>query len=257
MPIPEHLANRDLDVASVLPASPLPDRARVVIVGGGIVGCMTALELLRRDCEVTLVDRNVVASQTSGESSWAGAGILFPLLPWMYADEVNRLTMTGAAIYPAFCQELLAETGIDPEYRRCGMLLLPQFDSNRAATWCDAFGIEAQAVPVSSFPELRANGAGRTGLGFDDDRLLEQWFEHGGERSPDGVNGATGRKWIDQRDRPGRIGVLSKGWAGGEGRCDGRRADHKFTSVHCILPGKCGACSAVQAPASMTDRFSC
>ena len=37
MPIPEHLANRDLDVAAVLPAAELPPQARVVIVGGGII----------------------------------------------------------------------------------------------------------------------------------------------------------------------------------------------------------------------------
>jgi glycine oxidase len=129
----------------------------VVVVGGGIVGCMTALELLKRGCEVTLVDRNVVASQTSGESSWAGAGILFPLLPWMYADEVNQLTMTGAAVYPEFCQELLAETGIDPEYRRSGMLLLPRFDMAQALAWCERHGIESQQVATAAYPALSSS----------------------------------------------------------------------------------------------------
>lgn len=128
----------------------------VVVAGGGIVGCMTALELLHRGCRVTLVDRNVVASQTSGESSWAGAGILFPLLPWMYAEEVNRLTMTGAAIYPEFCQKLLAETGIDPEYRRSGMLLLPQFDMALAQHWCAQHGVEAERVSAASYPAVQS-----------------------------------------------------------------------------------------------------
>lgn len=127
---------------------------RVVVAGGGIVGCMTALELKNRGCEVTLVDRNVVASQTSGESSWAGAGILFPLLPWMYADAVNQLTMAGAAIYPEFCVELLAETGIDPEYRCSGMLLLPTFDMAQALQWSARQGIEAQPVPAAAYPSL-------------------------------------------------------------------------------------------------------
>ena len=56
---------------------------RVLVAGGGIVGCLTALELAERGCRVTLVERNEIASQRSGEASWAGAGILFPLLPWM------------------------------------------------------------------------------------------------------------------------------------------------------------------------------
>ena len=56
----------------------------VVIVGGGIVGCMTAMELVERGYRVTIVERNQIASQTSGESSWAGGGIIFPLLPLRY-----------------------------------------------------------------------------------------------------------------------------------------------------------------------------
>lgn len=74
-------------------------KQHVVIVGGGIVGCMTAMELVQRGCQVTIVERNQIASQTSGESSWAGSGIVFPLLPWMYSEHVNRLTNYGLKAY--------------------------------------------------------------------------------------------------------------------------------------------------------------
>ena len=118
-------------------------------MGGGIVGCLTALALRDKGCDVTLVERNVVAAQTSGESSWAGAGILFPLLPWMYKDEVNQLAMDGAALYPALCQRLLAETGIDPEYTQSGMLIKPPFDEAVATNWC-----KKNQIPI----EKNANG---------------------------------------------------------------------------------------------------
>ena len=113
----------------------------IIVVGGGIVGCLTALALCDRGCQVTLVERNVVAAQTSGESSWAGAGILFPLLPWLYKDAVNQLAMAGASLYPALCQRLLAETGIDPEYTQSGMQILPPFDETAAINWCDNYQI--------------------------------------------------------------------------------------------------------------------
>ena len=109
---------------------------KVLVVGGGIVGCLTALALNDRGCQVTLVERNVVAAQTSGESSWAGAGILFPLLPWMYKEAVNQLAMAGAALYPQLCERLLTKTGIDPQYLASGMQLLPTFDENIAMRWC-------------------------------------------------------------------------------------------------------------------------
>jgi len=121
----------------------------VVVAGGGIVGCLTALELAARGCRVTVVERGEIASQSSGESSWAGAGILFPLLPWMYADAVNELTMTGASLYPELCARLLAETGTDAEYQQCGMLLLPKFDRTAAQSWCASHGITASDVPAS------------------------------------------------------------------------------------------------------------
>ena len=122
---------------------------KVIVVGGGIVGCLTSLNLADRGCQVTLVERNVVAAQTSGESSWAGAGILFPLLPWVYKDAVNQLAMAGARLYPALCARLLAETGIDPEYTQSGMQILPNFDEAAAIHWCESY-----QVPV----EKKANG---------------------------------------------------------------------------------------------------
>ena len=122
-------------------------RQKVIVVGGGIVGCLTALALRDRGCQVTLVERNVVAVQTSGESSWAGAGILFPLLPWMYKDAVNQLAMAGARLYPALCERLLAETSIDPEYTQSGMQILPPFDEATAINWCENYQVSVEKKP--------------------------------------------------------------------------------------------------------------
>ncbi|HQN65005.1 MAG TPA: FAD-dependent oxidoreductase [Methylophilus sp.] len=118
----------------------------IIVVGGGIVGCTTALRLSESGFRVTVVERNIIAAQTSGESSWAGAGIAFPLLPWMYRDEVNELALAGAALYPQLCQQLLQETGIDPELTLCGMQIKPPYDSTKAKAWCDKHQIEYTQV---------------------------------------------------------------------------------------------------------------
>lgn len=107
-----------------------------MIIGGGMVGCMTAMELVNEGYRVTIVERNQIASQTSGESSWAGAGLAFPLLPWMYRDAVNQLALAGANFYPDVCKRLLDETGIDPELIQSGMLIKPPFEESLATQWC-------------------------------------------------------------------------------------------------------------------------
>ncbi len=124
---------------------------KVVIVGGGIVGCMTAIELVRRGCQVTIVERNQIASQTSGEASWAGGGIVFPLLPWFYSDAVNALTSYGASAYMNICQQMLDETGIDTGFEPSGFLLLPKFDVDAAYAWCARHHVPAEAAEASNF----------------------------------------------------------------------------------------------------------
>lgn len=115
-----------------------------LIVGGGIVGCMTAMTLRKLGFQVTVVERNIIAAQTSGESSWAGAGIAFPLLPWFYDDIVNELALNGARHYPSVCKELFESTGIDPECTQSGMLIQPPFDLEAAQAWANRYLIQLQ-----------------------------------------------------------------------------------------------------------------
>jgi glycine oxidase len=105
-----------------------------LIIGGGIAGLSTAQRLLQQGALVTVLERGKVGQ----EASWAGGGILSPLCPWNYPDEVTRLTSRGAELFSAWAQELHAVTGIDPEYETSGMLVLPPFDAQAAEQWCAA-----------------------------------------------------------------------------------------------------------------------
>jgi glycine oxidase len=133
-------------------------KKHIIIVGGGIVGCMTAMELVNRGCRVTIVERNRIASQTSGESSWAGGGILFPLLPWMYSAHVNALTQSGASAYRELSQHLQQETGIDVHFEQSGFLLLPPFDSKAAQAWCADNQLPTHSVKAAAFGVQSASG---------------------------------------------------------------------------------------------------
>ena len=104
-----------------------------LILGAGVAGLATAQQLLLQGANVTVIERGAVGQ----ESSWAGGGILAPLCPWDYADEVTRLTGLGAALFPQWAAALHDATSIDPEYDVSGMLVLPPFDRSLARQWCD------------------------------------------------------------------------------------------------------------------------
>ena len=113
-----------------------------LIVGAGVIGLSSALELIQRGAKVTVLERG----SSGNESSWAGGGILSPLCPWDYSDAVTRLSSHGAALFPAWAQALHAATGIDPEYAASGMLVLPPFDAQLAQQWCVAHEVPVQQI---------------------------------------------------------------------------------------------------------------
>lgn len=111
----------------------MPD---VVIVGAGVIGLMTARELARAGCRVTVLERG----EPGREASWAGGGIVSPLYPWRYPPAVTVLAKQARAAYPALVRELLAETGMDAELSPCGMLMLEAEDTRDALAWAAAEG---------------------------------------------------------------------------------------------------------------------
>ena len=113
-----------------------------LIIGAGVAGLSTARQLLLQGNSVIVLERGAVGR----ESSWAGGGILSPLCPWDYPDEVTRLCGGATADFASWAADLHAATDIDPEYERSGMLVLPPFDAAAAHNWCVAHGEVLQHV---------------------------------------------------------------------------------------------------------------
>lgn len=113
-----------------------------VIVGGGLIGMLTARELLAGGATVTLVD----SSRVGTEASWAGGGIVSPLYPWDYVPAISALASWAQSAYPALTQQLHAETGIDPELNPCGLLMLNPDEPEKSLHWARTFGKEMQRV---------------------------------------------------------------------------------------------------------------
>ena len=92
----------------------------IAIIGAGISGLMSALELVEQGCTISIFDQQ----QAGQAASWAGGGILSPMYPWRYVHAVNQLAQFGKASYQAWNQKLYPITGIDFEIHDTGMLIL-------------------------------------------------------------------------------------------------------------------------------------
>jgi glycine oxidase len=122
-------------------------RPDVLIVGGGIIGTLTAVALARRGARAAVIERG----DPCREASWAGAGILSPIYPWQYPDALGHLVNRSLALYPDLVAELLAASGVDPQFRRTG-LLMPVFAAAEwaalapALPWSERFGWAAERL---------------------------------------------------------------------------------------------------------------
>ncbi|GAO37776.1 N-acetylglucosamine-1-phosphate uridyltransferase [Sulfuricella sp. T08] len=111
-----------------------------LIIGGGVAGLSSALEFARTGASVSVVERG----QCGAESSWAGGGILFPLLPWDYSPAVTDLTQLSCQLFPEWTERIADMSGVDPEYRVSGMRVMPPFDGERAMQWCAGHGVRLE-----------------------------------------------------------------------------------------------------------------
>ncbi len=114
---------------------------KVLVVGGGIIGCAAALELAGAGCRVTLFER----ATPGAEASSAAAGLLAPI------DESTetsfaRLALASWRLYPDVVRDLQERTGIDVEYVTRGTIYPTSAAQKRrdVAVWGDLeeFGVE-------------------------------------------------------------------------------------------------------------------
>ncbi|TDF80264.1 glycine oxidase ThiO [Pseudomonas sp. H9] len=119
---------------------------QVVIVGGGVIGLLTAFNLAADVEQVVLCDRGELGQ----ESSWAGGGIVSPLYPWRYSPAVTALAHWSQDFYPQLGERLFASTGVDPEVHTTGLYWLDLENEAEALAWAKREGRPLSAVNISA-----------------------------------------------------------------------------------------------------------
>ena len=123
---------------------------KIAIIGGGIIGCLTAIKLKESGFEVLVIDKHEIGK----ESSWAGAGILFPLMPWNYQPKIYDLYKLASSYYENFSKKLYELTGIDPEYKKTGMTLIPPFEKDNAIKWANKQNLPYEEIFFRNFESI-------------------------------------------------------------------------------------------------------
>ncbi|WP_026252482.1 glycine oxidase ThiO [Streptomyces sp. PsTaAH-124] len=105
-----------------------PRTSDVLVVGGGIIGLVTAWRAALRGLSTAVVD-----PEPGGGAAQVAAGMLAAVTELHYGEEtLLGLNLASARRYPDFAAELTEATGHDLGYRRCGTLAVALDADDRA-----------------------------------------------------------------------------------------------------------------------------
>jgi glycine cleavage system aminomethyltransferase T/glycine/D-amino acid oxidase-like deaminating enzyme len=119
----------------------LPSQARVVIIGGGVIGCSVAYHLTKLGWkDVVLLERKQLTSGTT----WHAAGLIAQLRA---TANMTRLAKYSQELYGG----LEAETGVATGFKRCGSITVALTDERReeifrSAAMARAFGVDIEEI---------------------------------------------------------------------------------------------------------------
>ncbi|HWJ83492.1 MAG TPA: FAD-dependent oxidoreductase [Nocardioides sp.] len=202
--------------------SPLPTRARVVVVGGGVIGCSVAYHLAGLGwTDVLLLEQGRLSCGTT----WHAAGLVGPLRA---SESGTRLVRYSAELYA----RLEEETGLATGYRNVGGVIVARTPERlshlrRTAANGAAYGLTAELIGAERaaelWPPVRV-----------DDLLGALWLPDDGKVNPADLSQSLAR---GARRRGARIreGVRVLGFATSGARVSGVRTDQGDVEAEVVV----------------------
>ncbi|UWQ91727.1 FAD-dependent oxidoreductase [Rhodobacteraceae bacterium M382] len=127
----------------------LPNKARVVIIGGGVIGCSVAYHLTKKGWkDVVLLERKQLTSGTT----WHAAGLIAQLRA---TANMTKLAKYSQELYGS----LEEETGVATGFKRCGSITVALTEERkeeiyRQAAMARAFGVEVEEISNERVGEM-------------------------------------------------------------------------------------------------------
>jgi sarcosine dehydrogenase len=174
-------------------AENFPTQARVVIVGGGIMGCSTAYHLAKNGWkDVVLLEQG----RLSGGTTWHAAGLVGQLRSY---QNLTRLIRYSTELY----SRLEAETGLATGWKQCGSLSVARTEERMTLLRRSAAMANAQNVACE---ELTPKQAGeKYPIMRTDDLVGAVWLPGDGKANPADITQA-----LAKGARNGGVRILEK-----------------------------------------------
>jgi glycine cleavage system aminomethyltransferase T/glycine/D-amino acid oxidase-like deaminating enzyme len=164
-----------------MPAQDLPQRAQVVVIGGGAVGCSVAYHLAKLGwTDVVLLEQGQLSSGTT----WHAAGVVGQLRTH---PSLTKMMLYGSQLYAS----LETETGLGTGWNQCGALWVAasadrMVQLRRTVDLARAQGLEAHDIPV-------AEAACKWPLMRTDDLVGAVWLPNDAKANPADLTQALAR----------------------------------------------------------------
>jgi glycine oxidase ThiO len=118
--------------------------SEIIVIGGGIIGLATAIELRLFGAEVTILCQDFKAA-----AGHAAAGMLAPQAEQIPAGSMLDLCLASRDLYPEWVNKIEAISGINPGYWACG-ILAPRYTEAQGVDWLDGRSIHQHQPKLGS-----------------------------------------------------------------------------------------------------------
>jgi len=181
----------------------IPKTARVIIIGGGVIGCSVAYHLAKKGWkEIILLERKQLTSGTT----WHAAGLIAQLRA---SANMTKLAKYSQELYG----NLEKETGVSTGFKRCGSITVALTEERkeeifRQAAMARAFGVDVEEISPNEvknkYEHLNIDGV-KAGV----------WLPKDGQGDPGNIALALAKgarnKGVDIFENTSVTGLITKG----------------------------------------------
>jgi glycine oxidase ThiO len=118
--------------------------SEIIVIGGGIIGLATAVELRLLGAEVT-----VLCQDFKSAAGHAAAGMLAPQAEQIPTGAMLDLCLASRALYPEWVSKIESISGVDAGYWQCGILAPRYAETAADVEWLNSGKIHEQQSGLS------------------------------------------------------------------------------------------------------------